>query len=375
MTRVYFDNAATTPMDPQVLEYMIPFLQTHFGNPSSIYSFGRETRLAIENARKLVAQLLGVKPGEIFFTSGGTESDNMAIWSAIEDLGCRHIITSPIEHHAVLHTVNALAKQRQLSTELLRILPDGHIDLADLERALASSSTRCLVSLMHANNEIGNLLDIEAVGALCEKYDAIFHSDTVQTVGHYPLNLSKSKVHFATGAAHKFHGPKGVGILFIAEHVKVNPLIHGGGQERNMRAGTENVSGIVGFAKALELAASNLQHDQTHIQSLKTYLATQLQAQVPGVQFNGDWNGACLYTVLNVSFPRTPQSEMLLMSLDMQGICVSAGSACSSGANQGSHVIQALPKGNEGVPIRFSFSKFNTKEEVDLLLAKLKQLL
>jgi cysteine desulfurase len=375
MTRVYFDNAATTPMDPQVLEYMIPFLQTHFGNPSSIYSFGRETRLAIENARKLVAQLLGVKPGEIFFTSGGTESDNMAIWSAIEDLGCRHIITSPIEHHAVLHTVNALAKQRQLSTELLRILPDGHIDLADLERALTSSSTRCLVTLMHANNEIGNLLDIEAVGALCEKYDAIFHSDTVQTVGHYQLNLSKSKVHFATGAAHKFHGPKGVGILFIAEHVKVNPLIHGGGQERNMRAGTENVSGIVGFAKALELAASNLQHDQTHIQSLKTYLATQLQAQVPGVQFNGDWNGACLYTVLNVSFPRTPQSEMLLMSLDMQGICVSAGSACSSGANQGSHVIQALPKGNEGVPIRFSFSKFNTKEEVDLLLVKLKQLL
>lgn len=375
MTRVYFDNAATTPMDPQVLEYMIPFLQTHFGNPSSIYSFGRETRLAIENARKLVAQLLGVKPGEIFFTSGGTESDNMAIWSAIEDLGCRHIITSPIEHHAVLHTVNALAKQRQLSTELLRILPDGHIDLADLERALASSSTRCLVSLMHANNEIGNLLDIEAVGALCEKYDAIFHSDTVQTVGHYPLNFAQANVHFATGAAHKFHGPKGVGILYISEKIKVNPLIHGGGQERNMRAGTENVSGIVGFAKALELATANLEHDRSHIQSIKSYLATQLQAQIPGVSFNGDWDGACLYTVLNVSFPRTPQSELLLMSLDMQGICVSAGSACSSGASQGSHVIQALSNGNEGVPIRFSFSKFNTKEEVDLLLVKLKELL
>jgi cysteine desulfurase len=228
---------------------------------------------------------------------------------------------------------------------------------------------------MHANNEIGNLLDIAAVGLLCEKYNAIFHSDTVQTVGHYPLNFAQANVHFATGAAHKFHGPKGVGILYISEKIKVNPLIHGGVQERNMRAGTENVAGIVGFAKALELATANLEHDRSHIQSIKTYLATQLQAQILGVSFNGDWDGACLYTVLNVSFPRTPQSELLLMSLDMQGICVSAGSACSSGASQGSHVIQALSNGNEGVPIRFSFSKFNTKEEVDLLLVKLKELL
>jgi cysteine desulfurase len=375
MTRVYFDNAATTPVDPQVVEAMLPFLQTHFGNPSSIYSFGRETRLAIENARKLVAHILGAKPGEIFFTGGGTESDNIAIWSAIEDLDCKNLITSPIEHHAVLHTVNALAKQRQLTSQLLRVLPNGHIDLDDLERALATSSVRCFVSLMHANNEIGNLLDIAAVGLLCEKYNAIFHSDTVQTVGHYPLNFTQANVHFATGAAHKFHGPKGVGILYISEKIKVNPLIHGGGQERNMRAGTENVAGIVGFAKALELATANLEHDRSHIQSIKTYLATQLQAQILGVSFNGDWDGACLYTVLNVSFPRTPQSELLLMSLDMQGICVSAGSACSSGASQGSHVIQALSNGDEGVPIRFSFSKFNTKEEVDLLLVKLKELL
>ncbi|MBM3414307.1 MAG: cysteine desulfurase [Bacteroidetes bacterium] len=375
MTRIYFDNAATTPVDPQVVESMVPFLQTYFGNPSSIYSYGRETRVAIENARKSVAQLLGAKPGEIIFTSCGTESDNMALWSAIEDLGCRHIITSPIEHHAVLHTVQALAKQRQLAVEFLRVLPDGHIDLTDLERALESATERCLVSLMHANNEIGNLLDIEAVGALCEKYNAIFHSDTVQTVGHYPLALSETTIHFATGAAHKFHGPKGIGMLYIDHKVSVSPFIHGGGQERNMRAGTENVSGIVGFAKALELATSNLPQDQAHIQSLKDYLAAQLQTQIPGVQFNGDWNGASLYTLLNVSFPRTPQSEMLLMGLDMQGICASAGSACSSGANQGSHVINALPNGNKGVPIRFSFSKFNTKEEVDHLLVKLKQLL
>ncbi|MBM3412426.1 MAG: cysteine desulfurase [Bacteroidetes bacterium] len=375
MTRIYFDNAATTPVDPQVVESMIPFLQTHFGNPSSIYSYGREARLAIENARKSVAHLLGTKPGEIIFTSCGTESDNMAIWSAIEDLGCRHIITSPLEHHAVLHSVQALAKQRQISVEFLRILPNGHIDLADLERALGSATERCLVTLMHANNEIGNLLDIETVGTLCEKYNAIFHSDTVQMVGHYPIDLSKTKVHFATGAAHKFHGPKGIGILYIDHNVSVSPFIHGGGQERNMRAGTENVAGIVGFSKALELATSTLSQDQVYIQSLKEYLAAQLQLQIPGVQFNGDWNGASLYTLLNVSFPRTPQSEMLLMGLDMQGICVSAGSACSSGANQGSHVINALPNGNEGVPIRFSFSKFNTKEEVDQLLVKLKQLL
>ena len=375
MTRIYFDNAATTPMDPLVVEAMLPYLQNHFGNPSSIYSFGRETRLAIENARKTVASLLNVKPGEIFFTSGGTESDNMAIRSAVEDLGCRQIITSPLEHHAVLHTVTALQKSHGVTVEEVKVLPNGHVDLTHLAQLLNTAKERCLVSLMHANNEIGNLLDVHAVGELCRQHNAIFHSDTVQTVGHYSLDFNRANIHFATGAAHKFHGPKGIGILFISENVKVNPMIYGGGQERNMRAGTENVPGIMGFAKALEIAMQEVEKDQSKIQSIKNYLAEQLQKNVPGVAFNGDWNGQSLYTVLNVSFPVTPQSELLLMSLDMQGICVSAGSACSSGASQGSHVIQGIPGNKQGVPIRFSFSKYNTIAEVDALIEKLKALL
>jgi cysteine desulfurase len=375
MNRIYFDNAGTTPMDPLVVEAMLPYLATHFGNPSSIYSFGRETRLAIENARKTVARILKVSPGEIFFTSGGTESDNMAIRAAVEELNCHHIITSPIEHHAVLHTVEHLQKVSSVTVSYVRILPNGHVDMAHLEELLQNSAQRSLVTLMHANNEIGNLLDIEAVGMLCQQYDAIFHSDTMQTLGHYPLDFSKKWIHFATGAGHKFHGPKGTGILYIADTVKIGPMIHGGGQERNMRAGTENVAGVVGFAKALELADQHFEKESEYIISLKYYMAAALKKAVPGIHFNGDWEGQSLYTVLNVSFPRTEKSELLLMRLDMQGVCVSGGSACSSGADLGSHVIRALPNQPEGVPIRFSFSKYNTREEVDQLIEKLVSLL
>ena len=375
MNRIYFDNAATTPMDPLVTEVMLPYLQTHFGNPSSIYSFGRETRTAIENSRKTVARLLKASPGEIFFTSGGTESDNMAIRAAVEDLGCLHIITSPLEHHAVLHTVEYLKKHYPVQISYVKVLSSGHIDLQDLETLLRESTQRSLVSLMHANNEIGNLLDIAAVGTLCRQYNALFHSDTVQTVGHYRIDLSEKWIHFATGAAHKFHGPKGTGILYVSDAVQIGPMIHGGGQERNMRAGTENVAGIVGFAKALELADANLEQERAHILGLKNYLAAKLTERFPAVQFNGDWNGQSLYTVLNVLFPRTEKSEMLLMALDMQGICVSGGSACSSGADLGSHVIKALPGRADGVPIRFSFSKYNTLSEVDQLLEKLSTML
>lgn len=375
MNRIYLDNAATTPMDPLVIEAMLPYLQSHFGNPSSIYSFGREARTAIENSRKTVARILKASPGEIFFTSGGTESDNTAIQAAVEDLGCLHIITSPLEHHAVLHTVEHLKKQYPVQINYVKVLSNGHIDLKDLELLLRESSQRSLVTLMHANNEIGNLLDIPAVGALCRQYQALFHSDTVQTVGHYQIDLSEKWVHFATASAHKFHGPKGTGILYVSDAVQINPLIHGGGQERNMRAGTENVAGIVGFAKALELAVTNLEVERAHIEGLKNYLATQLLEKFPAIQFNGDWNGQSLYTVLNVLFPRTERSEMLLLSLDMQGICVSGGSACSSGADLGSHVIKSLPQSPVGVPIRFSFSKYNTLAEVDLLLEKLSNLI
>jgi cysteine desulfurase len=374
MSRIYLDNAATTPLDPQVMEAMLPYLTTHFGNPSSIYSFGRETRLAVENARKTVARIVKASPGEIFFTSGGTESDNMAIMAAVEDLGCRHIITSSIEHHAVVHTIEHLQKKLNVQVSFVSVMPNGHIDLDQLASLVAGSSQRVLVSLMHANNEIGNLLDIERVGAICKEHGAIFHSDTVQTLGHYPLDFSKKWIHFATGASHKFHGPKGVGVLYVSDELTVQPIIHGGGQERNMRAGTENIYGIVGFAKALELADQELEKDRAHILSLKLYMAEALLQQVPELLFNGDWNGESLYTVLNVSFPSNEKTEMLLMALDMQGICVSGGSACSSGADVGSHVIRAL-RSTPSVPIRFSFSKYNTKEQIDEVLRVLAGLL
>jgi cysteine desulfurase len=375
MDRIYFDNAATTPLDKEVLEAMLPFMTTHFGNPSSIYSYGRESRLAIETARKTVARLLNAHPGEIFFTSGGTESNNTAILSAIRDLDCKHIITSPIEHHAVLHTVEHYDCGDEVTSSFVKLYPDGHVDLEDLEDQLASSEARCLVTLMHANNEIGNLLDIDAVGNLCKKYNAIFHSDCVQTVGHYPLDLRKTPVHFISGAGHKFHGPKGVGILYINDNVKIKPLIYGGGQERNMRAGTENLYGIVGFAKALELAMKNYEKDSQYIQSLKTYMIDQLRDNIKGVQFNGDQEGKCLYTVLSVAFPKTEKSEMILFNLDINHICVSGGSACSSGADIGSHVIRAINNNPNLVTVRFSFSKHNTKKEVDAVVSKLAELI
>lgn len=375
MERIYLDNAATTALDKEVLDTMLPYMTTHFGNPSSIYSYGRESRLAIENARKTVARILNANPGEIFFTSGGTESDNMAITTSIRDLGCRHIITSPIEHHAVLHAVENLDHEGAITTSFVKILPNGHVDLDDLEKQLASHKERCLVSLMHANNEIGNLLDIYAAGEICKKYNAIFHSDTVQTVGHYKIDLRSKPVHFATGAGHKFHGPKGVGILYVNDNIKIKPLIYGGGQERNMRAGTENLYGIVGFAKALELAEANMSKDAEYIQSLKTYMINKLQKEIPGVRFNGDYNGKSLYTVLNVSFPKTEKSEMILFNLDMNNICASGGSACSSGADVGSHVIRAINNDPNRVPVRFSFCKHNTTAEIDIVVEKLKEII
>jgi cysteine desulfurase len=374
MNRIYLDNAATTPLEPQVLEAMMPYLTTHFGNPSSIYSYGRETRLAIENARKTVAKLLNAHPSEIFFTSGGTESSNTAICASVTDLGCRHIITSQIEHHATLHTAEHLHKKGTVRLSYVKLLPDGHLDLQHLGQLLAESKEKTLVTLMHANNEIGNILDIEAVGELCKKYDAIFHCDTVQTVGHFPIDLKKIHVHFITGAGHKFHGPKGIGMLYVNANIKIHPLVHGGGQERNMRAGTENLYGIVGFARALELATENHERDSSYIRELKMYMADKLQKEIPGVRFNGDYAGRCLYTVLNVSFPKTEKSEMLLFNLDINNICASGGSACSSGTDIGSHVIRAVNPENHSIAIRFSFSKHNTRQEIDCVVEKLKEM-
>lgn len=375
MERIYFDNAATTSLDPLVLEAMMPYLTDKFGNPSSIYSYGRESRLAIESARKSVAKILNAHPAEIFFTSGGTESSNTAISAAVRDLGCQHIITSPLEHHATLHTVEHLHKRGEAALSFVNLLPNGHIDLEDLEHQLAASTEKTLVTLMHANNEIGNMLDIHAVGELCKLYGAIFHSDTVQTVGHFPFDLRNTPVHFITGAGHKFHGPKGVGLLYINENVKINPYIHGGSQERNMRAGTESVYGIVGFAKALELATAGYEADSGYIKGLKVYMMEQLKKQMKGISFNGDPLGRSLYTVLSVSFPKTEKSEMLLFNLDINHICASGGSACTSGAEQGSHVIRAINNNPNQVTVRFSFCKHNTREEVDTVVARLKELI
>lgn len=373
--RIYFDNAATTSLDPQVLEAMMPYLTEKFGNPSSIYSYGRETRLAIEQARKSVAKILNAHPAEIFFTSGGTESSNTAITSAVRDLGCKHIITSAIEHHATLHTVELIDNLDLAKVSYVKLLPNGHVDLDDLEKLLASTEQRTLVTLMHANNEIGNILNINAVGELCKLYNAIFHSDTVQTVGHFPFDLRNTPVHFVTGSAHKFHGPKGVGILYINENIRIKPFIQGGGQERNMRAGTENIYGIVGFAKALELATANYEADSAYIGTLKYYMHDELKKNIPGVSFNGDVLGNSLYTVLNVSFPKTEKSEMLLFNMDINNICASGGSACTSGADAGSHVIRAINNNPNQIAVRFSFCKHNTKAEVDEVVKKLTELI
>jgi cysteine desulfurase len=372
--RIYLDNAATTSLDPAVLEAMMPYLTERFGNPSSIYSYGRETRLAVETARKSVARILNTRPATIFFTSGGTESSNTAICGAVRDLGCRRIVTSPVEHHATLHTVENLQRRGEASVEYVRLRPDGHIDLADLDRILAQGVGPALVTLMHANNEVGNLTDIRAIGQICRRHGAYFHSDTVQTVGHFPIDLQDLPIDFITGSGHKFHGPKGAGILYVREGISISPFVQGGGQERNMRAGTENLYGIVGFARALELATERYEADRAHVTSLKRRMMEGLRRSVEGVGFHGDPEGDSLYTVLNVSLPRTERSEMILYNLDMAGVCVSGGSACTSGANQGSHVIRAIYGEEGGVAVRFSFCRYNTPEEVDRVVERVRSL-
>lgn len=374
-TRIYLDNAATTHLDPRVLDAMMPYLTEKFGNPSSIYSYGRETRLAVENARKSVARILNAHPAEIFFTSGGTESSNTAIFAAVRDLGCTHIISSPIEHHATLHAVEHLHKRGEASLSFVQVRPDGHVDLEDLERLLAERGEKTLVTLMHANNEIGNITDIHAVGDMCKAHNAIFHSDTVQTVGHFPFDLRNTPVHFITGAGHKFHGPKGIGLLYINENVRIQPLMHGGAQERNMRAGTENLYGIVGFARALELATASFDEDRAHIHDVKMYMMERLRTDLPSVTFNGDPEGSSLYTVLNVGFPKTEKSEMMLFNLDINHICASGGSACTSGASQGSHVIRAINSDPNRIAVRFSFSRHNSREEIDQVVDLVKTLI
>lgn len=371
---VYFDNAATTALDKAVIDVMVQTMNDNFGNPSSIHAHGRETKTIVERARRTVAKLLNASPAEIFFTSGGTEADNMAIVRAIEAYGITHAISSPIEHHAVLHTLEEMQKDGKIQLDFLRLDQKGNIDLSHLEELLAKNP-RTFVSIMHANNELGNITDIQKVSEICEQYNAVFHSDTVQTMGHYVHDLSKLKIDFITAAAHKFHGPKGVGFLYINSRNKIKPLIHGGAQERNMRGGTENVYGIVGLAKAMEIAYEEMETHQQQIQALKDYMKEQLVQHIPDVTFNGETDAnKSLYTVLNVSLPCTDMGDMLLFNLDIKGVSASGGSACSSGSDIGSHVLRGIGADPSRPSVRFSFCKFNTKEEVDFVVQVLKEI-
>lgn len=374
--KVYLDNAATTAMDDRVIEVMIPFMKNHYGNPSSVHSFGREVRTAIERSRKKVAELLNATPAEIFFTSGGTEADNTAIVCGIESHSITHAITSPLEHHAVLHTLEMCEKKGHIKLSMLDVNDQGELDMNQLEDLL-KANPKSLISLMHANNEIGNINELNRIGALAKEYGAFFHSDTVQTMGHYVHDLKSLPVDAIVAGGHKFHGPKGSGFLYVKKDKKIHPLIHGGAQERNMRGGTENVIGIIGIAKALEIAYEDMAGHRAHVEAIKKHFIQSLTREIPGVGFNGlsaDLEKS-LYTVLSVSLPPSEaNSGMLLFNLDLEGISASGGSACSSGATVGSHVLRAINHTPERDAVRFSFSRFNTIEEVDYTVRKLKEL-
>jgi cysteine desulfurase len=375
MKKVYLDNAATTPLDPEVFETMKPLMLEMYGNPSSTHAHGREVRSKVEKARKTVAELLNTTPSEIFFTSGGTEADNTAINCSVEAYDLKHIITTRIEHKAVLETAQKLGATGKVKVSYVDLDSQGHIDYDHLT-ALLKANSRSMVSIMHANNEIGTINDIERIGAICQGYNAVFHSDTVQTMGHFRHDLQTLACHFVVGAAHKFNGPKGIGFLRVCKTKKIGRLIEGGGQERNHRGGTENVYGIVGLAKALEIAYSEMDDHAIQIKALKTRMIERLRATIPGIDFNGDIrDGHSLYTVLNTSFPTSEDNDMLLFNLDINGISASGGSACSSGANTGSHVLNGIKADPSRQGIRFSFGKYTTADEIDYTIEKLVEIL
>ena len=369
---IYLDNAATTPIDPEVVEAMIPILQNDFGNPSSTHSFGRSSKALIENSRRSIAKHINCESSELIFTSGGTEADNIALNSAIHKMGATHIITSAAEHHAVGHAADAIIQNNKIRISLVKLDEKGNVDLEDLERLL-NSDEKAIVSLMHANNEISTLLPLKKVSQLCRKYNALFHSDTVQTIGHYPFDLQDLDIDFITCSAHKFHGPKGIGFLYAKKSNQIDRLIHGGAQERGLRGGTENIYGIVGLAKAMDLANENIQSHIDHVQSLKTHLMNGLEKYFDNLYYFGETAPEkSLYTVLNVSFPKSLKSSMLLFTLDLKGIAVSGGSACNSGAITGSHVLTAINADMTRPNVRFSFSRFTTREEIDFTLEQVK---
>ena len=378
MRSIYFDSAATTQLRPEVAERMFEVLRDVPGNPSSTHAFGRSAKSLIESARKSIAAHLNVSAGEIVFTSGGTEADNLAITYAVRDLGVGRIITSRIEHHAVLHAAEYAAASYGASLEFVRLKDCGTPDEVHLAELLASSDVKTLVSLMHVNNEVGNMIDLKAIALLCKEHKALFHSDMVQSIGHFSSDFQEIPVDFAAAAAHKFHGPKGVGFAFVRKNSGLKPLIYGGGQERGLRAGTESVHNIVGMEMALQLAYDNLQEERTYVEGLKNYFAERLEKEIPLMKLNGNcrYNTKSTYTLLNVCLPVTAEKAlMLLFQLDMKGIACSKGSACQSGSDQGSHVLSAILSDEDMTKpsLRFSFSKYNTKEEIDFVISVLKE--
>ena len=372
---IYFDNAATTQLDKRVLEEMIPFMVENYGNPSSIHKHGREVKASVENSRNKIADILDVTPGEIFFTSGGTEADNTFLINAIYSRKIKTAITSKIEHHAVLHTLEDLERRNIIKILYVYIDSKCHINYDHLEK-LISSNPKSIVSLMHGNNEIGNITEIERVGEMCNKNDSIFHSDTVQTIGHFNINLSSKNIHSIVGSAHKFHGPKGIGFMYINNKIKIPPYIIGGSQERNMRGGTENVSGIIGLSKALEITIEEKDKTKKHIENLKFNMIDMLKKNIKNLIFNGDCDNLkkSLYHVLSLSIPKIEDKQMFLFNLDINKISVSAGSACSSGSSKNSHVLEELKLENNYSPVRVSFSKLNTMDEVNYVVKKIAEL-
>lgn len=374
---VYFDNAATTPLRKEVVEAVTKVLRESYGNPSSSHGFGRSSKVLVEQSRKTIASFFNVSASEIIFTSGGTEADNLVLRSAVKDLGVQHIIISKIEHHAVLHTVEQLQKEYQISVHYVNLNEKGAIDLAHLETLLQVEG-KVLVSLMHINNEIGNILDLKTVAKLCKDNDALFHTDAVQSVGHYNIDLQDIPVDFLAASAHKFHGPKGVGFAFIRKNSGLFPLIIGGEQERGLRAGTESVHNIVGMETALKMAYNNIEEETAYVTSIKRYFIEKISQQIPDVRFNGsssDFDNSTL-TLVNVCLPIPPEkSAMLLFQLDLKGIACSKGSACQSGSSQNSHVLFEILSDEDLMKpsIRFSFSIFNTKAEVDYVVGVLKE--
>ena len=378
MEKVYLDSAATTQMRPEVITKITEVMQDDYGNPSSTHSFGRSAKSLIEKARKTIAKQLNVTAAEIIFTSGGTEADNLALNSAVRDLGVKRIITSEIEHHAVLYSVNQLKACFDIEVEYVNLTAEGEVDLKDLENRLKGSDVKTLVSLMHVNNEVGNKLDLKKVALLCKEYKALFHSDTVQSIGHYEIDLQEIPVDFTAVSAHKFHGPKGVGFAFIRKNSGLKPLIFGGEQERGYRAGTECLHNIVGLEEAFKLAYANLDKEKAYTTDLKLHFIESLKKEIPGVKFNGKSGDLdkSTYTLINVNLPVSEEKAlMLLFQLDLKGIACSKGSACQSGSDKGSHVLNAfLSEEDLKTPsIRFSFSKYNTKDEIDYVVKTLKE--